>query len=182
MTNQNLPPLQVHVFNSFLIEGGVGTTEGTLIGIRSLMNQAFQFTVLLSDGALFTGLPINALTRKKNNTNVLSLSEAQAYDCIGSKVEVTTFDVLRYMKCKLKTFSNNFYDCYYLFTVDFVDENGLARHPTQWKQFHFLENTDGNLMCYPQYRIQFKDGAFCWDSDKNLQNYKYNETIYLAEI
>jgi hypothetical protein len=182
MTNQNLPPLQIHVYNKFLMEGGTGTSEGTLIGIRSLMNQAFQFTVLLSDGALFTGLPINALTRKKDNTKILLLNEAQAYDCIGSKIEIITFDLLRYMKCKLKTFSNIFYDCYYLFTVDFIDENGLARHPTQWKQFHFVENSDGNLMCYPQYRIQFKDGAFCWNSNNNLQNYTYNETIHLAEI
>jgi hypothetical protein len=182
MTNQNLPPLQIHVHNSFILENGEGTSEGTLIGIRSLMNQAFQFTVLMTDGALFTGLPINALTRKKDNKTILPIQEAQAYDCIGSRIEVITFDLLRYMKCKLKTFFNIFYDCQYLFTIDFIDENGLARHPVQWKQFHVLENSDGNLMCYPQYRIQFKDGAFCHESNKELKNYKYNETIHLAEI
>jgi hypothetical protein len=181
MTNQNLPPLQIYVHNSFLFENGTGTSEGTLIGVRSLMNQAFQFTVLMSDGALYTGLPINALTRKKENNTILPIQEAQAYDCIGSSIEVITFDVLRYMKCKLKTFFNILHNCYYLFTIDFIDENGLARHPVQWKQFHVLENTDGNLMCYPQYRIQFKDGAFCFDSDKDLPRYKYNETIHLAE-
>lgn len=182
MTNANLPPLQIHVYNSFILEDNSHeTSEGTLVGVRALTNQALQFTVLLTDGALYTGLPINALTKNKNSIAILPLSLAQAFDCIGSDIEIITFDLLRYMKCSLKTFTNVMYDCKYLFTIDFKDQNGLARHPVQWKQYHILENSDGNLMCYPQYRIQFKDKSFCIDSDNNFRNYKYNETVHLAE-
>lgn len=180
MSNQNLPPLPVYVHNKYLFDNFEGVSRGTLIGVRSLMNQALQFTVLLEDGALYTGLPISAISRKENDT-VLELSEAQAYDCIGSRIEVITFDVLRYMKCSLKTFNNKLHECQYLFTIDFVDENGLARHPVQWKQFHVVENAEGNLMCYPQYRLQFKDGALCPDSAKPLGRYKYNEITHLSE-
>ena len=180
MTNANLPPLQINVRNSFILENEEGVSEGTLVSVRALMNQALQFTVLLSDGALYTGLPINALTTKNNNT-ILPLSLAQAFDSIGSDIEVIVFDLLRYMNCRVKTFTNVFYDCKYLFTIDFKDQNGLARHPVQWKQYHVLENSDGNLMCYPQYRIQFKDKSLCVNSDTDFKNYRYNETVYLAE-
>lgn len=181
MTNANLPPLQINVHNNFILTEASGTSEGTLVGVRALMNQALQFTVLLSDGALYTGLPINALTRNKDTFTILPLGLAQAFDCIGSDIEVITFDLLRYMNCRLKTFTNVFYDCKYLFSLDFKDQDGLARHPVQWKQYHILENSDGNLMCYPQYRIQFKDKSLCINSDVNFKEYKYNETVYLAE-
>ncbi len=175
-SNANLPPLQVKVLNKFL-NGKDGHTEGTLISVRALMNQAFQFSVLLESGALYTGLPISALT----NNEALPLNLAQAYDCIGSSIEVITFDLLRYMRCTVKFFNNDVYKAVYLFTIDFVDNNGLARHPTQWKQFHVLRLDTGSLVAYPQYRIRFLDEAFCVDADKPMPAYEFNHEVWLAE-
>ena len=170
--NANLPPLQVKVNNAYL-DDSLGFTDGTLVSVRAMQNQAFQFSVLLSTGALYTGLPISAFGK-------LPLDIAQAYDCIGSEIQVITLDLLRYMKCTVKDFNGNIHNGYYLFTIDFTDNNGLARHPEQWKQFHVVKTVNG-FMAYPQYRIVFQDDAFCPDRD-TLQGYKYNTTIHCAEL
>lgn len=141
------------------------------------MNQAFQFSVLLESGALYTGLPINAIT----NAEPLPLNLAQAYDCIGSSIEVITLDLLRYMECSVKFFNGEVRKGLYLFSIDFVDENGLARHPVQWKQFHVIKLDDGALVAYPQYRIQFLDIALCPDSTRPLPAYQYNTSVWLSE-
>lgn len=175
-SNANLPPLQVKVLNRYL-DGNLGYSSGTLISVRSLMNQALQVSVLLESGALYTGLPMSALC----DTNPLPLTLAQAYDCIGSDIEVITLDVLRYMKCSVKFFNGDAHKGMYMFTIDFVDNNGLARHPTQWKQFHVIKLDSGHWVAYPQYRVMFLDDALCPNHRNDLPHYNYNETVWLAE-
>jgi len=46
---------------SLFIKIKKGFTEARLVGIRALSNQSIQFTVLLSNGALYTGLPPHAV-------------------------------------------------------------------------------------------------------------------------
>lgn len=180
-SNQNLPPLQVYVHHSNLYEKGHTSEAGTLVSVRAQSNQALQFSVLLESGALYTGLPINALSSFPDKPQ-LNLSIAQAYDCISSDIHVLTLDLLRHMKCTYLPFGSKIPQAaYYLFTIDFI-ESGLARHPTQWKQFHILKSAySGNWVAYPQYRIQFKDGALCPDSKTKLPNYKYHKDIYTSE-
>lgn len=179
-SNANLPPLQIFVANS-VTGNGSGSEAGTLISVRAQQNQALQFSVLLESGALYTGLPISALSRKPSFEPV-ALSKAQAYDCISSNIEVITLETLRHMKCTYLPFGEKTpLEALYLFTIDFVHD-GLARHPSQWKQFHVLEDAStGALVTYPQYRIQFKDGALCPDGNKPLPDYKYNDKIHLSE-
>lgn len=179
-SNANLPPLQVFVSNS-ATGVGVGSEAGTLISVRAQQNQALQFSVLLESGALYTGLPISALSRTEL-FNPTALSKAQAYDCISSNIEVITLETLRHMKCTYLPFGEKEpIKALYLFTIDFI-ETGLARHPVQWKQFHILQDSiSGGLVAYPQYRIQFKDGALCPDGNKSLPDYKFNDTIHLSE-
>lgn len=176
-SNANLPPLQVWVHKDFL---ETESEHGTLISVRAQMNQALQFSVLLESGALYTGLPINAIGVKPFN-NPYELQVAQAYDCISSNIEVIILEPLRDMKCTFLPFGHHApQPAYYKFTIDFV-ETGLARHPTQWKQFHVLADESGRLVTYPQYRIQFKDSALCPNSKDKLPNYKYNTELYLSE-
>lgn len=180
-SNANLPALQVYVSNSFLNAKADGCEAGTLISVRAQQNQALQFSVLLESGALYTGLPINALSRQAI-FNPVALSKAQAYDAISSNIEVITLETLRHMKCTYLPFGEKTpLEALYLFTIDFV-ETGLARHPIQWKQFHVLEDAStGILVIYPQYRIQFKDGALCPNGNKPLPEYKFNDKIHLSE-
>jgi hypothetical protein len=174
--NCNTDPLQVKVLGSYL---GVDKDyeNGTLVSVRALMNQALQFSVLLESGALYTGIPINMICSPEDDC-LLDLAEAQMYDNIGDKIQVITFDLLRYMKCTVKTDYDNVIEGKYLFTIDFVG-GGLSRHPVQWKQFHCVSTSKG-WMVYPQYRLKFTDEALCPDF-KEITKYKFNEKIHLSE-
>jgi hypothetical protein len=144
-----------------------------------MTNQALQFSVLLESGALYTGIPIHMISTPKFMAK-MELSKAQAYDCIGSNIQAITLDLLRYMTCTVKLNNDEIVFGKYLFTIDFLDDNGLARHPEQWKQFHVVTTSSG-LICYPQYRIKFTDKALCPDFDKESK-YKYNDVVHLSEI
>lgn len=177
-SNINLPPLQVLVNNQFMLKKP-GYTPGILIQARALQNQAIQFSVLLNTGALYTGLPINAITTKP--VKALSLSQCAPFDAIDSSIECIVLDTLRHMPCTVKFFdSTPPKEGKYLLTID-MNGNGLSRHPVQWKQNHLIELNTGHLVLYQQYRIQFKDLALCEKSLEKMPSYCYNDKIWLAE-
>lgn len=179
--NVNLPPIGVYVRNSFLLEKSdpnfKNKTWGRLIGLRSLQNQAMQFQVLLNTGALFTGLPANALCFEEDAPE-RDLIDCQMWDSISSNIEIIQYNTLLYMPCILKLKSKELIKGEYLFTVDHVGDSDLSRDPTEWKMFHVIKSEEGNLHLYPQYRIQFLDDALCDKSNEKLPKYTYNETIW----
>lgn len=178
--NCNLPPIEVLVRNNFIKDypEDYGYTGGFLVSVRALSNQSLQFSILLKTGALYTGLPAHAICFTKNDKE-LSLSDSQMWDNISANIQVFTLDLLRYMDCTVKVESGIIIEGSYLFTIDYLGDNDLSRHPEHWKQLHALK-TEHGLILYPQYRIQFKDKALCPDSD-NVPRYKHNDTIWLSD-
>lgn len=179
--NINLPPIGVYIRNKFTHHEDDAAykekTWGRLIGARSLQNQAIQFQVLLETGALFTGLPANAICFEEDAPD-RELIDCQMWDSISSELDLIQYKTLLYMPCTLKLNSNEIINGEYLFTIDHIGEQDLSRDPTEWKMFHAIKSEEGNFHIYPQYRIQFLDEALCSKKDKKLPKYKYNETIY----
>lgn len=147
--------------------------------MRSLKNQALQFSVLLDNGALFTGLPIWALCHQ--HCEALQPVDAQMWDNISESIDVFTIDQLKYMACTAKLNSGELEDGKYLFTIDYVGYTDLSAHPEHWKQLHVIWLDSGNVICYPQYRLQFKDKALCPDSDGCLPSYAANNNVWTVE-
>lgn len=181
MKNQNLPPIEVFIWNRFLHDSDPnyeGKTQGHLVSVRARQNQALQFSVLLETGALFTGLPAHAVTFRKDCLNkILNLSDAQMWDCVSDDIEVFTIESLRYAECEV--IGNQIAASgKYLFTIDFVGE-GYSRHPTHWKQLHAVQTLSGDLLLYPQYRIIFLDKALCL-SNSDIPKYKANTTQWIV--
>jgi|GEM_PF-1882818 hypothetical protein len=180
MTNKNLPPIQVYVRNEFLFGQKTGHGEftvGHLVGVRSIQNQAFQFQVLLGDGALFTGLPAHAISFKDNAVK-RDLNDCQMWDSISSEIDVIQYDLLLYMPVSLKLFSGEIIKGEYLFTIDCVGKYDLSRHPIHWKMYHCIKSEEGNFHIAPQYRLRFLDKAMCVDGKEKLPPYDYNEVIW----
>lgn len=181
MKNQNLPPIQVFVWNKFLHDNDSnyeGKTECHLMAVRARQNQALQFSVLLETGALFTGLPVNAITFRPDCVNpILTLQDSQMWDCISDDIEVFCIESLRYAECKVLG-DQLAVSGIYLFTVDFVGE-GYSRHPTHWKQLHAVQTLSGDLLLYPQYRIIFLDKALC-SENPDIQKYKANTKQWIV--
>jgi hypothetical protein len=180
--NKSLPPIELMVRNEFLFDDPNQTgnyTSGFLVAVRALKNQALQFSILLKNGALFTGLPVWALCHKP--CPKLSPIDSQMWDNISENIDVFVIEQLKYMPCSVKLESGKIEEGFYLFSIDFVGYTDLSAHPEHWKQLHFLFLKDGNVTCYPQYRIQFKDKALCPDSNKALPKYMANTNIWLVE-
>jgi len=180
MNNQNLPPIRVHVWDYFLYNrdgSKEGKTAGHLMAVRARSNQALQFTVLLDNGALFAGLPAQAITFTPDTINPkLNMQDAQMWDCISEHIEVFTVENLRYADCAVK--GDQFKELgTYLFTIDFVGE-GYSRHPTHWKQLHAVQTLSGYLLLYPQYRLQFLDKALL--CEEKLPAYIANEHHWIV--
>lgn len=181
MKNANLPPIPVYVWDYFLFDcdsSKEGKTGGHLVSVRARQNQALQFSVLLDNGALFTGLPAHAITFREDTANgKLELSDAQMWDCVSDDIDVFCMESLRYAECEVRPNKINAKSGIYLFTIDFVGE-GYSRHPTHWKQLHAVQTNDGYLMLYPQYRIQFLDNAL-FESNE-IPKYKANTKHWIV--
>lgn len=181
MNNANLPPIRVYVWDYFLFDcnGSEGKTGGHLVSVRARQNQALQFSVLLDNGALFTGLPAHAITFREDLFNGrLELPDAQMWDCISDDIEVFCMESLRYAECEVKPTMIGPKSGKYLFTIDFVG-GGYSRHPTHWKQLHAVQTLDGYFMLYPQYRIRFLDKAL-FEDQKKLPSYKANTKHWIV--
>ena len=179
MKNQSTPPISVYVWDSFLFDGeGEGKTRGTLVSVRGRSNQALQFSVLLENGALFTGLPAHAISFDDDRVSTgLELHDCQMWDCVSDDIEVFVIDTLRYMECSVEVDSLGTVWGKYLFTIDFVGE-GLSRDPVNWKQFHVVQSNTGDMLIYPQYKIQFRDKSLT--EDKPLPHYKANTRHWIV--
>ena len=180
--NKSTPPIQLLVRNEYLFDHAQGHgefTKGILVSVRALKNQALQFSVLLETGALFTGLPAAALTREENDDG-LSVSESQMWDNISEHIDVFVIDQLKYMACEV-LINSAAVEGKYLFTIDYVGYNDLSAHPEHWKQLHVIELFGGSIVCYPQYRIRFKDKALCDKSSEPLPKYRANTTTWTVE-
>ena len=180
MNNANLPPIRVFIWNRFLFNDNSsysGKIGGHLVSVRARQNQALQFTVLLDNGALFTGLPAHSISFREDEINsILNLQDSQMWDCISDDIEVFTMETIRYAECEV--LGNQIAASgKYLFTIDFVGE-GYSRHPTHWKQLHAVQTMSGHFLLYPQYRIRFLDKALC--SNQDLPNYQANEKHWIV--
>jgi hypothetical protein len=177
--NKSLPPIEVYVRNSFLLKkDDGGKTLGYLIGVRALQNQALQFQVLLTTGALFTGLPAHSICFDLNAPD-RTLQECQHWDNISSNIDTLVYDTLLYMPCTVKVEpTGEIIKGEYLFTIDYVGDTDLSRNPTHWKMFHAIKSDEGNLHLYAQYRIKFMDTALCFEHKNEFPVYSFNETIW----
>jgi hypothetical protein len=182
MKNCNLPPIRVFVWDYFLFDSNSskeGKTGGHLISVRARQNQALQFSVLLDNGALFTGLPAHAITFRQDSINgKLELPDAQMWECVSDDIEVFTMETIRYAECEVVPDKIGSKLGMYLFTIDFIGE-GFSRHPTHWKQLHAVQTNDGYLMLYPQYRLRFLDNAL-FENKNELPKYKANSRQWIV--
>lgn len=179
--NKSLPPIKVFVRDQFLYndtKGHDSYTSGVLVSVRSILNQALQFSVLLETGALFTGLPAHALCFSKEAPQ-LTLSSCQMWNNISNEIDVFTIDLLRNMSCAVKVNDHDKVHGYYLFSIDYVGMDTLAATPDEWKQFHAIRTHCGNLVLYPQYRIKFMDKSLV--KDVELPQYQVNNKYWIVE-
>ena len=183
--NNNTPNFKVLVRNEFLFnqEKGHGEyTPGWVVNLRTVKGMAVTFCVLLENGVLFTGLPINAFCTKSCDKQ--SLSDLELWDCLSYDNNLIEMNLLKGMNCSVFLKNKTKELARYLFTIDFCNSStlsGLSETPNEWKMFHVLELNSGNYCIYPQNRIQFMDASLCRQEDVTSIGYKVNQTKYVCE-
>lgn len=166
----NLPAIKVFVGNQYLMQKGKGFTAGYLATLDARPNSYLRFTVYLESGALWSGLPIEALTTKTlpllHKTNAL-----QPFSCLEGPASVCEIELLKHAKglCFNGTETFN-----YLFTINYQG-TGLADDPQQYKTHNIVEISNGQLAAMPNNYLWFSDN-WLFDEKKAKEKFTYKRS------
>lgn len=165
MKNQfysDIEPFRVLVRRKYLNPKFDGFEEAYLIGVTALANRPLLFTVHLESGALFSRLPIIALSCTKYGATPtekeIPINLAQPWSAFDASIQVFTYAHLKDCDVQTKLSGREVFGKY-LFTIDY-NGHGLAEDPTEYKSHNVCVLEDGNLIAYPNNYLLFTDGFF----------------------
>jgi hypothetical protein len=130
---------------------------------------------MLECGAVWRGVPPHALAFSAEPKPIWSLEDSQVWDCYGDQFSVIKYDYLNSQTAeirKTKEFGM------YLFTAIPMND-GYTMHPSQSKEFMFIELDNGRLCIMPTNELRFHDKSYTegdWPT-----NIKLNTTSWRVE-
>lgn len=153
----NVPTFKILVANRFITDApDDGFTEAYLVSARVIKSRPILFTVHLENGALYSGLPINALFGCESECHALELEEAQPWSCLEGPANAL---ILGHMKDYQVEVLKADLEGRYLFTIDYHGD-GLAQDPEQHKMHHIIETETHCLVAMPNNFCLFDDAYF----------------------
>lgn len=177
----NLPKLKVQVKSSFVTSNKKEwwLIEGYLVAARCNYGEPILFTIHLQNGALFSGLPIEALSIDSCPVQLideLTTAELQPWSCLESPVQVIQYDYFKNAEVTIN--SPKIQEVgEYLFSIDYHGE-GLARDPEQHKTHNIIRiNSSGRLCAMPNNYLIFKDEFFYDDKLSNQRRLLKRNTV-----
>lgn len=188
------PPLKVRVLTRFMSNSAAlarhpelpQLVDGYLVAVTAQAGRPLLFTVLLENGALFSGLPISALYCEKYGAEIspfpqgLSVVEAQPWSCLEGPAQIVEYELLLDSQVWVRTprFENR--NCFYLFTIDYHGE-GLAQDPEQAKSHNVLVSDQGQLLAMPNNYCLFRNEWFTGGQDAFPTWLRRQSAYYRAE-
>ena len=173
----NLPQLKVYVRKDYLTQKSEDSSEfveAYLVSVKSLMARPLLFTVYTEHGAVYSGLPINALSTSNAINQEFTLEQAQPFSCISPTISVIKYDFTKDMDVLVRI-NGELVLGQYLFTVEY-GEGGLGEDPEQFKTHNVISLYDGCLVAFPNNMLLFQDGFFAGKNDefpKYMRNSRY---------
>lgn len=163
----NLNVEKVKVAKKYLTDSKEeGFVDAYLIAARCLASRAILFTVHLENGAVYSGLPIEAIYGKwsVDTKDSLETTALQPWSCLEgaqyiSYTHLAHYDVL----CTTLQRSGR-----YIGTIDY-NGAGLAQDPEQYKSHNLILPDLGQLMAMPNNYCLFKDEYFTNDTEIALK-------------
>ncbi len=179
MFYSTIEPIKIAVISHYLNGGKTSsvsnTIEAYLIGVKAVTNRALQFTVYTENGAVWSGLPIEALVCNKFNTFKQGgwRNEAlQPFSCLEGPIQVYVHPLVENQNLKIKILGK----ANYLFTIDYAGR-GLSEDPEQFKTHNICVLENGQLCAVPNNYCEFEDN---WFKSSPPKNYKRNSKTYFA--
>lgn len=173
-----LPAIKIHVDTLYLTQRKQkGFTEAYLMGVDARMSDALKFTVYLESGAVWSGLPIEALYCDRFGAIApchWSNEILQPYSCLDGPVSVIRYKLLKNAKLIIKDLGA----ARYLFTINYQG-GGLADDPEQFKTHNVIVLDEfGVLAAVPNNYMKVADNWFGANID--TRNYRRNNKHYFA--
>jgi hypothetical protein len=111
---------------------------------------------MLECGAVWRSVPPHALAFSTDPTPEWALQDTQVWDCYGDQFSVVCYDYLNTQRAEIRR-SGEFGR--YLFTAIPMND-GYTMHPSQSKEFMFIELDNGRLCIMPTNELRFHDKSF----------------------
>ncbi len=165
------PTIKLLVNKFYITNIELGFEEAYLMAVDARANQALRFTVYLKSGAIWSGLPIEALMCsrygpvEKDPNCYLETASLQPFSCLEGPVEIITYELLKDADLEVE----NIGPANYLFTINYTGA-GLAEDPEQHKTHNIVVLDNGQLGAFPNNMIKVVDN---WFSDATIETKNY---------
>ncbi len=172
----NSPTIKLFVKSKYITGLDSENIPCYLMGIDARENQHLRFTVYLNSGAIWSGLPIEALysdRMEKEQDKLFENHELQPFTCLDGTVSVVTYKIL--MNANVKTALGL---GRYLFTVNYQGME-LSDDPEQYKTHNIIALDNGQVCALPNNMIKVVDNWFTIE-DADTKNYKRTNVRYTA--
>lgn len=168
----NTPSIKVIVLNEYLTDfKEKGQTEGYLLAVDCRPGSIIKFTVYLQSGAIWSGLPIEALFCDKFSKitfkKIKKTKELQPFSCTEGPISIVSYPLIKNANLNTKLGPAN-----YLFTINYEGE-GLSEDPEQYKTHNIVVLKSGQLSALPNNFISVLDN---WFSEEKYDTSKYKRT------
>jgi hypothetical protein len=171
----NLPAKKIFIRSEYLSADGVKDdfVAAYFVAVKAVANKALQFTVYTEHGAIFSGLPIEAITsRPEIKGTPLTNEELQPFTCLEGPVSLVSYELLKDANLDTKLGISGSY----VLTLDY-EGSGLAEDPEQYKTHNLIQLDNGQFAALPNNYCYFKDN---WLRSNKKFPYKRPSKKYYA--
>jgi hypothetical protein len=138
--------------------------------IHSKPGHAWGCHIMLECGAVYRGIPPHALAFKTDGLEKnWSLHDSQIWDCYGDQFSVISYNYLHIQRAETRI--NKLFGRYLFTVIPMYD--GYTQHPSQSKEFMFIQLDNGRLTILPTNELRFHDISYTegdWPKDIKLNN------------
>lgn len=158
-----LNPLKILIKQNYLQKDSENHSfvEAYLMAVDLRPNKAMLFTVYTEHGAIYSGLPLEALLffiPEIDDPYTYSNEDLQPYSCLEGPCQVIEYDLLKNAELTAKIGEEKV-NALYLFTISYHGE-GLASDPEQNKTHNIVALYNGQLAAIPNNHCLFRDNWF----------------------
>lgn len=174
-----LPEILVYVKSEFLgFKSKNPFKKAYLLAVDTRTSMALKFTVYLDSGAVWSGLPIEALYCDKFgsiNTKIHYENQIlQPFSCLSNESKVIEYGLIKNAEIKSRTLGKG----HYMFTINYIGL-GLSEDPEQYKTHNIVCLENGQLAALPNNDFTVVDNWFVDDNAKEeLKFYRRNKKHY----
>lgn len=154
-----LPAIKLFVRKKYIVyDPEDGFIEAYLMAVTAINGKALKFTVLTEHGAIYSGLPIEALFIKPSFEKIYDTPKLQPFSALEGPVSCVVLPLVQEAICNVIPLGES---AQYLFSLFYESSLGLADDPEQNKSHNIVALSSGQLAAMPNNYLLFTNNWFC---------------------